>query len=199
MSPCCASTALPKLGRSTCSLSPKRPDCCPEAPYAVPIYAGVKVPATTRSDEARRFTPPPKHTSARIRADSAPTLPSSPDGPGGRNARSTSIRQRLPLAGWAPWPKPLPYAHSQNNGQMTRLASADSTGSRASSTNISGSHEVSRVWGTHGAGKVRLRRRSPASTVPTGPPPGVPAGPDLSRPAPWTGPGTGPRSCRRAR
>jgi hypothetical protein len=61
------------------------------------------------------------------------------------NTKTTSTT----TARTAPWPKPLPYAHSQNNGQMTRLASADSTGSRASSTNISRSHEVSRVWGTH--------------------------------------------------
>jgi len=47
------------------------------------------------------------------------------------------------------WSSPCPYARSQNNGQMTRLASADSTGSLAFSTNISRSHEVSRVWGTH--------------------------------------------------
>jgi hypothetical protein len=61
------------------------------------------------------------------------------------NTKTTSTT----TARTAPWPKPLPYAHSQNNGQMTRLASADSTGSRASSTNISRSHGVSRVWGTH--------------------------------------------------
>src|SRR5437879_3931670 len=64
------------------------------------------------------------------------------------------------IAHTARWDRPLPYLRSQNTARTTSLESDGTTGSAVSSTNISRSHEVSPVSGTH---KVSIAGRADRS------------------------------------
>jgi hypothetical protein len=64
------------------------------------------------------------------------------------------------IAHTARWDRPLPYLRSQNTARMTSLESDGTTASAVSSTNISRSHEVSPVSGTHKASIAGRGERS---------------------------------------